>query len=93
MGIPQTNLTEWVQARIAGFTLRGKAHRVGLPLNRRAIAINRQRYFIKFNLKGICTEGLEIAEAIGFKAVQKPSGHNENFRFFIRTYCNLAARV
>jgi hypothetical protein len=82
-----------VQARIAGFTLRGKAHRAGLPLNRRAIAINRQRYFIKFNLKGTCNEGLEIAEAIGFTAVQKPPGHNENFRVFIRTYCYLAARV
>tara|TARA_Y200000002_G_scaffold199335_1_gene164474 strand:- start:1063 stop:1185 length:123 start_codon:yes stop_codon:yes gene_type:complete len=40
MEIPQTNLTEWVQARIAGFTLRGKAHRAGLPLKRRAIVVD-----------------------------------------------------
>jgi hypothetical protein len=93
MEIPQTNLTEWVQARIAGFTRRGKAHRAGLPLSKRGIAANRQGHFRKLNLKRIFNEGLEIAEAVSFTAVQKSTGHNENFRDFIRYYCHLVARV
>ena len=82
-----------MQARIAGFTLRGKAHRAGLPLNSRGVAGNWQRYFIKFNLEGTFNEGVKIAEAFGFAAVWKFTGRIENFRGFIRPYYYFAAWV